>query len=215
MISNWGLYLVTDNRVYPGRSHIDEVKAVIAGGARVVQFREKQMNDRDLLATGTVLRKLTTDSNVDFIVNNRVDIALALDADGVHVGQEDMPVINARRLMGPHKILGVSASTVEEAIKAESESADYIGASPVFATSTKPDAPHPTGLEGLRAMAEAINIPIVAIGGINLENVEQVISAGADSAAVISAVVCAPDMVKATEKLVATINAAKSHTQRS
>jgi thiamine-phosphate pyrophosphorylase len=210
LISNWDIYLVTDGWIYPGRSHVDEVKAAIAGGARVVQFREKQMNDRDILAIGKVLRSLTAEASVDFIVNNRVDIALALGADGVHVGQGDMPVTLTRRLVGPDKIVGVSASTVAEAIRAEKEGADYIGASSVFATATKSDAPLPMGLNGLRQMAEAVSIPIVAIGGINLGNVEEVISAGADVAAVVSAVVCAPDMVKATEELASAIRAAKS-----
>ena len=213
MISNWDLYLVTDAKVYPGRSHVNEVEAAIAGGARVVQFREKQMNDRDMLNIGTTLRRLTAEADVDFIVNNRVDIALAVDADGVHVGQEDLPASLVRRLVGPKGIVGVSASTSEEAIKAERDGADYIGASPVFSTGTKTDAPRPTGLEGLRAMADAVNIPIVAIGGISVGNIDGVISAGADAVAVISAVVCAPDMVKASKELISKIRAAKRRIQ--
>jgi thiamine-phosphate pyrophosphorylase len=210
MISEWDLYVVTDSKVYPGRSHIEEVKAAIAGGAKVIQFREKQMIDREIIATGKVLRSITADACVDFIVNDRVDIALALGADGVHVGQKDMSVALARQLMGSNKIVGASASTVAEAIRAEKDGADYLSASPVFATLTKADAPPPTGLDGLREIAEAVSIPIVAIGGINLGNIDEVIAYGADVIAVVSAVICAQDMRKATEKLISAIRAAKS-----
>jgi thiamine-phosphate diphosphorylase len=210
MISDWDLYLVTDGRVYPGRTHIDEVKAAIAGGTKVVQFREKQMIDRNMITIGKVLRSITAEAGIDFIMNNRVDIALALGAEGVHVGQEDMPVELTRRLMGPNKIVGTSVSTVTEAIKAEKDGASYIAASPVFATLTKADTPLPTGLDGLKEIAESVNIPIVAIGGINLGNIDEVISAGADVIAVVSAVVCAPDMRKAVEELTSAIRTAKS-----
>ena len=210
MISDWDLYVVTDSKVFPGRSHVEEAKAAIAGGVKVIQFREKQMIDREIIATGKVLRSITTEAGVDLIVNNRVDIALALGADGVHVGQDDMPVALARQIMGPNKIVGASASNVAEAVRAEKDGANYVAASPVFATPTKADAPPQTGLKGLKEITEAVRVPIVAIGGIGLENVEEVVAAGADVVAVVSAVICAQDMRKAAEELRSAIRVAKS-----
>ena len=210
MMRDWDLYLVTDNRVYPGRSHVDEVEAAIDGGIRVIQFREKQMCDREMIATGKVLRSLTSRAGVDLIINNRIDIALAVDADGVHIGQDDMPVALARRLLGPDKILGASVSSVAEAKIAQREGASYVAVSPVFSTSTKTDAPAPVGLEGLKTISKAVRVPVVAIGGINLENLEVVIGAGADSVAVVSAVVCAKNMTDATRELRSRIESAKS-----
>ncbi|MCJ7609248.1 thiamine phosphate synthase [Candidatus Bathyarchaeota archaeon] len=210
MISDWNLYVITDSRICPGRSHIEEAKAAVAAGVKVIQLREKQMIDREIVTVGKTLRSITAKASVDFIVNNRVDMALALDADGVHVGQEDMPVPLVRQLMGPNKIIGASASTVAEAIRAEKDGADYVSASPVFATMTKTDAPPSTGLSGLKEISEAVSIPVVAIGGIDLRNVEEVIAAGADVIAVVSAVVCAQDMRKAAEELLSAIRAAKS-----
>ena len=209
MISDWDLYLVTDGNVHPGRTHIEETAAAIAGGVKVVQFREKQMADRELISIGAEIRSLTAEAGVDFVVNNRVDIALALGADGVHVGQDDMPVALVRRLIGPRMILGASASSVEEAVKAEKDGASYVAASPVFSTSTKLDAPKPTLLEGLRAISDAVDVPVVAIGGIGLNNVVDVVKAGADSIAVVSAVVCAPDMKEAATSLNSIIRDAK------
>jgi len=133
-----------------------------------------------------------------------------VEADGVHVGQDDMPARLARKLMGPDKIVGVSANSVAEALQAEADGADYVSASPVFVTPTKPDAPPPTGLEGLRAIAAAVRIPVIAIGGINASNVEEVIAAGADAVAVVSAVVGAEDIEGAARELVSKIRAAKA-----
>ncbi|HIC94918.1 MAG TPA: thiamine phosphate synthase [Anaerolineae bacterium] len=195
---DWTLYVITDRRW--GRSHLEVARAAIAGGATAIQLRDKEATTRELIEVGLALRELTRERGVAFIVNDRVDVALAVDADGVHVGQDDMPAKLARRLMGP-KIVGVSAGSVEEALRAEADGADYVSASPVFATPTKPDAPPPTGLEGLRAIAEAVRIPVIAIGGINEDNVGEVIRAGADGVAVISAVVAAPDIAEAARRL--------------
>jgi thiamine-phosphate pyrophosphorylase len=213
LISDWDLYVITDSRLYPGRSHIEEAEEAMVGGAKAIQLREKQMTDREILDIGMVLRRATTDVGVDLIVDNRVDIALALGADGVHVGRDDIPVPLVRRLIGPNKIVGASVSDAAEAIKAEREGADYVAASPVFATPSKGDAPPPTGLAGLREIAESVSVPTVAIGGINLGNVWEVISAGADVVAVISAVVCARDIRLAAEELSTAIRVAK-HARR-
>ena len=196
---DWTLYVITDRRW--GRSHLEVARAAIEGGATAIQLRDKEATTRELIEAGLALRELTREWGVAFIINDRVDVALAVDADGVHVGQDDMPAKLARKLVGPDKIVGVSASTIEEALQAEADGADYISASPVFATPTKPDAAPPTGLEGLRAIVEAVRIPVVAIGGINESNVEEVIRAGAAGVAVISAVVGAPDIAAAARRL--------------
>ena len=196
---DWTLYVITDRRW--GRSHLEVARAAIEGGATAIQLRDKEATTRELIEAGLALRELTREWGVAFIINDRVDVALAVDADGVHVGQDDMPATLARKLVGPDRVVGVSASTVEEALQAEADGADYISASPVFATPTKPDAAPPTGLEGLRAIVEAVRIPVVAIGGINESNVEEVIRAGAAGVAVISAVVGAPDIAAAARRL--------------
>ena len=196
---DWTLYVITDRRW--GKSHLEVARAAIEGGATAIQLRDKEATTRELIEAGLALRELTRERGVAFIVNDRVDVALAVEADGVHVGQDDMPAKLARKLVGPDKIVGVSASTVEEALQAETDGADYISASPVFSTPTKPDAAPPTGLEGLRAIVEAVRIPVVAIGGINESNVEEVIRAGAAGVAVISAVVGAPDIAAAARRL--------------
>ncbi|MGB5931814.1 MAG: thiamine phosphate synthase [Anaerolineae bacterium] len=203
------LYVITDAKLSRGRSHLEVAQATIEGGASIIQFRDKQMSTRQLVETARKIKELTDEASIPLIINDRLDVALAVDADGVHVGQDDMPAALARQLIGPHKILGVSASTVEEALQAEREGADYVSASPVFTTPTKPDAPPPTGLEGLKAIVEAVNLPVIAIGGINEKNAAEVIEAGAQGIAVISAVISAPDIVAAARYLRETVEAAR------
>ncbi|HEX9075012.1 MAG TPA: thiamine phosphate synthase, partial [Anaerolineae bacterium] len=167
---DYTLYLVTDANLSRGRSHREVVDAAILGGVTVVQYREKNANTRRMIEEALELRDLCHRHGVPFIVNDRVDVALAVEADGVHVGQEDMPASLARRLIGRDKILGVSAENIEQALAAQAEGADYIGASPIFATPTKPDAPQPMGVAGLLQVARACPLPIVAIGGLNASN---------------------------------------------
>lgn len=206
---DWSLYIITDARLSRGRSHLEIVRAAIQGGATVVQYREKEATTRRMVEEAWELRELCRKLGVPFIVNDRVDVALAVDADGVHVGQDDMPAPLARKLIGPEKILGVSVSTVAEAIQAQRDGADYISASPVFSTPTKLDAPQPTGVEGLRAIAEAVDRPVVAIGGIKAHNAAQLIRAGAAGVAVISAIVAADDVEAAARALRAAVEAAR------
>jgi thiamine-phosphate pyrophosphorylase len=206
---DWTLYVITDAKLSRGRSHLEVAQAAIEGGASIIQFRDKEMSTRQLVETARKMKELTDEARIPLIINDRLDVALAVDADGVHVGQDDMPAALARQLIGPHKILGVSASTVEEALQAEREGADYVSASPVFTTPTKPDAPPPTGLEGLRAIVEAVNLPVIAIGGINEKNAAEVIEAGAQGIAVISAVISAPDIVAAARYLREPVEAAR------
>ena len=196
-----GVYLVTDAGLSRGRPAQEVVEAALRGGVTVVQYREKSAGTRAMIEEARELRKLCAAAGVPFIVNDRVDVALAVDADGVHVGQDDMPAALARRLIGDKKILGVSAGKAEEARRAVADGADYIGASPVFATPTKPDAPPAMGAEGLRRLAGAVSVPVVAIGGMNVENAQSIMAAGASGIAVVSAIVAADDVERAARAI--------------
>jgi thiamine-phosphate pyrophosphorylase len=195
------LYLVTDAGLSRGRSHLSIVEAAIRGGVTTVQYREKNASTGRMFEEATELCRLCRKAGVSFIVNDRLDVALAVDADGLHVGQDDLPASVARRLLGRKKTLGVSAGNVEEARKAVDAGADYIGASPVFSTPTKPDAPPPLGVEELRRMTKAAGIPVVAIGGITLGNAAKMMEAGAAGIAVVSAIVAAEDVETAARAL--------------
>jgi thiamine-phosphate pyrophosphorylase len=198
----WRLHVLTDRKTSRGRSHLQVAEAAITGGADVLQLRDKEASSGQLYREALLLRKLTRDAKVPFIVNDRLDIALAVDADGLHVGQTDLPASVARRILGPGKILGVSVETVEEAIRAEKDGADYLGVGPVFeARGTKPDTCEPLGVDCIARIRLHCRLPIVAIGGINAENARKVREAGADGAAVISAIVSADDISQATRKL--------------
>jgi thiamine-phosphate pyrophosphorylase len=198
----WRLHVLTDRKASRGRSHLQVAEAAIAGGADVVQLRDKEASSGELYREALQLRKLTRKAKVPFIVNDRLDIALAVDADGVHVGQADLPASVVRKIMGPGKILGVSVVTVEEAILAEKDGADYLGVGPVFeARGTKPDTGEPLGVDCIARIRRHCRLPIVAIGGINAENALKVRDAGADAAAVISAIVSADDISLAARRL--------------
>lgn len=198
----WRLYVITDEKVSRGRSHLQVAEAAIVGGADVLQLRDKEASSGRLYRVALQLRKLTRDAKVPFIVNDRLDIALAADADGVHVGQADLPASVVRKIMGPGKILGVSVDTAEEAILAEIDGADYLGVGPVFeARGTKPDAGVPVGVGHIARIRRHCRLPIVAIGGIDAENARKVREAGADAAAVISAIVAADDISQAARRL--------------
>lgn len=198
---DWSVYVITDRRAAGDRSLPQVIEAAMAGGATMVQLRDKGTTTRELMALGRALHKLTRKARVPLIVNDRLDIALALDAEGVHVGQGDMPAPMARRLLGPERILGVSAGTVEEARRAERDGATYLGVGDVYGTPSKADAGAPIGIEGLREIAEAVSIPVVGIGGITAENAAAVIAAGAAGVAVISAVVAAQGPRAAARRL--------------
>ncbi|MBI5166898.1 MAG: thiamine phosphate synthase [candidate division NC10 bacterium] len=208
------LYVITDSRLFQGRSHIEIARAAIAGGATAIQFREKGMSTRQMIDIAREIRALTLGTGVTYIVNDRVDVALGVDADGVHVGQDDMPASLARRLIGKERILGVSASNLEEALKAEREGADYIGVGSIYSTASKPDAGLPVGLGVLAEIARRVSIPVIAIGGIKEENVGEVIKGGARGVAVISAVVLAPDMEEATRRLRQRIEEARGNARQ-
>ena len=195
------LYVIADRTFSQGRSEEEVVAQAARGGATAIQLRGKGLTGRELYLTGISLRRLTREMGLLFIVNDRVDVALAVDADGVHLGQDDLPLQAARRLMGRRKIIGISVDTVEEALAAQQGGADYLGAGPVFATASKVDAGPVMGPEGLRRICIAVRIPVVGIGGVNADNARQVVAAGAIGVAVISAVVGAPDIAAAASSL--------------
>lgn len=198
----WRLYVIIDPKASRGRSDLQVAEAAIEGGADVLQLRDKEASSGRLYRVALQLRKLTRDAGIPFIVNDRLDIALATDADGVHVGQTDLPASVVREIMGPARILGVSVDTVEEAILAERDGANYLGVGPVFeARGTKPDAGLPLGVDRIARIRRRCGLPIVAIGGINAENARTVREAGADAAAVISAIVAADDIAHAARRL--------------
>ena len=198
-----GIYVVTDGRAGPGRDHVAIAAAAVAGGACIIQLREKDVPDRQLLEIACAILSLTQEAGALFIINNRPDIALACAADGVHVGQDDLPIGSVRKILGPDAIIGASTANAEEAARAEAEGASYVAVSPVFSTMTKEDAGEGVGLEVITQIRRAVSIPVAAIGGISLANIASVAAAGADSAAVVSAVTGAPDMKEAVRALAA------------
>ncbi|MDR7544350.1 MAG: thiamine phosphate synthase [Armatimonadota bacterium] len=203
------LYVITDRTLARGRPLEDIVAAAIRGGATMVQLREKEQPARQIVEMGRRLLAITRPAGVPLIVNDRVDVAMAIDADGVHVGQDDLPVADARRLMGPERIVGASAGTVGEAVAAEADGADYVGVGSVFATTTKPDAGEAIGPEAIAEIKAAVRIPIVAIGGISAANAAEVIHAGAQGVAVVSALMGADDVREAARRLAEVVRAAR------
>ena len=206
---DYSLYLVTDRALARGRPLADVVRAAVAGGVTCVQLREKEASAREFAAAARELLSLLRPLGVPLIVNDRIDVALAAGADGVHVGQQDLSVADARRLGPPGWIVGVSAESAADAARAERDGADYVGASPVFATPTKADHAPPLGLAGLRALRAATKLPLVAIGGLHAGNARETIRAGADGLAVVSAIVAADDPRAAAAELRREIAAAK------
>jgi thiamine-phosphate pyrophosphorylase len=200
-----GLYVITDRFVNPHRSHIDLARAAVEGGASVVQLRDKTATTRQLLEWAQTIRQLTWRTATLFLVNDRVDIALAVDADGVHVGDDDLPVPVARRLLGAGKIIGRSVANEQEALQALAEGADYVSIGSVFQTTTKPDAGEPVGLSMVRRVRQVLppDYPLVAIGGITLQNAPLVWEAGADAVAVISAIANAENPLETVQQFVA------------
>ena len=187
------------------RPLLESAAEVIEGGADVVQLREKNLPDRELLAAARELRRMTRTAGVRFILNDRPDIAALADADGVHLGQEDLPPAAARAIVGPRRWVGVSTHILEEARSASRDGADYVGVGPIFATRTK-GYERGLGTECVRAVKAALDLPVVAIGGITLETVEQVAAAGADAVAVCSAILAADDVRSATRAFKAALS---------
>lgn len=194
------LHLVTDRSLTLGRSLIDIIRAAVAGGVSAVQLREKSCSTREFIELAQLAAK-ELHGRVPLIINDRIDVALAIGADGIHIGQSDMPYEMARKLMGPQALIGLSVETVEQAKEAECLNVDYLGLSPVFTTSTKSDIAPPLGLAGVRRIRAESRHRLVAIGGINQDNAVEVVSAGADGLAVVSAICSANDPQAAAQKL--------------
>ena len=184
------LHILTDTVLQSRFSHVELTRLAIQGGADTIQFRQKIGSTREMIKIAQQIKQICTDSGVAFIINDRVDVAIASDADGVHLGQDDFPLPLARNLLGKDRILGGSAVTLEEARKCLTEGADYIGFGPVFPTASKDDAGPVTGIDLLRQVVDTIPLPIIAIGGVSVENTPEVIQAGSHGIAVISAVCC-------------------------
>ena len=198
------LYLVTD-KSEDIEKFLKTIEEAIKGGVSLVQIREKTAETIDFYNLALKVKKITEKYNVPLIINDRVDVALAIDADGVHVGQSDMPCDITRKLVGPNKIVGVSAATITEAIKAEKDGADYIGTGAIFPTSTKDNAPKITKKD-LKEIADSINIPVVAIGGITADNAYELHDTGIKGLSVVSAIMNSNNPKKSAEKLLKIFN---------
>ncbi len=205
----WDLYLVTDRRL-SNLPFFQMIKKAVEGGVTIIQLREKSLSTKEFIEEALEVKKIIEGKNIPLIINDRVDVALAVNADGVHLGNEDMPVEIARRILGKKFIIGASAGSVLEAVEKSEKGADYIAVSPVFSTPTKPDAGSPLGLDGIRRIKESVRVPVIGIGGINRENVIDVIKSGADGVAVVSAIVSSPDPEESARELRELIAKAKS-----
>jgi thiamine-phosphate pyrophosphorylase len=206
---DWGLYLVTDRRLAGARPLEDLVRAAVRGGVTAVQLREKECGTREFVELARGLKKLLEPLDIPLLINDRVDVALAAGADGVHVGQSDMQYGDARRLLGPDAIIGLSVETLEQGGQAASLDLNYLGVGPIFPTGTKPDAAPHLGIEGLASLRAASRQALVAIGGINAANAAAVLRAGADGIAVVSAICAAGDPQAAAAELRRIVDAAR------
>ena len=195
------LYLCTDRALALGRPIMEAVEAAIDGGVTMVQLREKNISSREFYELALELRALTKRRRLPLVINDRLDIALAVEADGLHIGQSDLPLEAARRIAGKDMFIGVSAGNVEEAVAAERGGADYLGAGAVFSTGSKTDAGDAIGLEALAAICGAVRLPVIGIGGIGPASAQAVMRTGAAGIAVISAVISQPDIKAAAEDL--------------
>jgi thiamine-phosphate pyrophosphorylase len=203
-----GLYFVTDRGLCGSKPLTDVVLQAIRGGASCVQLRDKDVSTRFFVEEALRIKAILAPLSIPLIINDRLDVALAVGADGVHVGQQDMPYDRARRLMGPKAIIGLSVETWEDVEQAEALDCDYLGVSPVFATPTKADTKEPWGLDGLAKIRAFSRHPLVGIGGLHEGNAEAAILAGADSVAVVSAICAAADPFEASQILTGIIHAA-------
>jgi len=203
---DYTLYLVTDRRWLGKRSLADAVEEAIEGGVTMVQLREKEMSSRAFLETALAVKEVTDRYGIPLVINDRIDIAYACNADGVHLGADDLSIFVAREILGADKIVGASAATLEEALALEAEGADYLGVGAVFPTGTKSDADHVT-LEQLARIKSAVHIPVVAIGGIDAEKVDSVMKTGVDGVAVVSAIMARKDVRAAASRLMELLKA--------
>lgn len=208
---DWNLYLITEEQLSEGRSTLEVVKEAVNGGVDVIQLRDKNLTLRERYSLGREIKKITKKSKVDFIVNDRVDLAAVLDADGVHLGQDDLPCREARRILGADKIIGITSIKTRDIIKAEKDGADYLGIGSVYKTNSKIVAEEKDGigLEGIKKVKKITSLPVIAVGGLNSKNAADVIRAGADAVSVISSLTGADDIKSSAENLKEIIRKAK------
>lgn len=207
---DYSLYLVTDRNLTLARELLYVIEEAILGGVTIVQLREKDSLTRDFYQLAKQVAEMTKKYQVPLIINDRLDIALAVNAEGLHIGQSDLPYHVARKILGPDAIIGLSVESIQDAEDAESLDVDYLGISPVFSTNTKTDIAQPLGLEGIKAIRKFSQHKLVAIGGINKSNTKEIISAGADGIAVVSAICSAQSPRNASNQLIEEILKGKS-----
>ena len=199
---DYTLYLVTDRGILKGRNLFQAVEEAIKGGVTLVQLREKDISSRDFYDIAIKMKELLNHYKVPLIINDRLDIALAVDADGLHIGQDDLPLKIARELLGPEKILGYSVSNTEQAVYGERHGADYLGAGTVYPTGSKADTGKPIGPGVLKQIKQAVPIPVVGIGGIGMSNLKEVKATGIDGVSLISAILGNDDIEGTSRKLI-------------
>ncbi len=204
-LKNFGLYFITDRKLSK-KNVIDDVKAAVRGGVKIVQYREKYASTKLMIEEARQIRKICKKNKVLFLINDRIDVALAVDADGVHLGKDDMPYEFARRLLGKNKIIGISAHIVNEALHNQEIGANYTSISPIYSTRTKKDAEAPIGLTPIKQLTKKLKIPLVAIGGINESNIDKVLQADAKNVAMISAVVAKGNVEKTVKSFIEKID---------
>ena len=197
---DYTLYLVTDRSLMSTATLIEAVEQAILGGCTMIQLREKNISSLDFYRQSVEVKKVTEQYHVPFIINDRIDIAMAVNADGVHIGQSDIPAAIVRDLIGTDMLLGVSAASVKEAVQAANDGADYLGVGAMFPTGTKTDANY-VSIEELKKIRHAVNLPIIAIGGINKSNIKQFHDTGINGLAVVSAIIAQPDIQKAAAEM--------------
>ncbi|SES64076.1 thiamine-phosphate diphosphorylase [Natronincola peptidivorans] len=202
MAVDYSLYLITDRHLVGTKDFFDSIAKALEGGVTLLQVREKDISSKEFYDISLKLKKIAHAYNVPLIINDRLDIALAVDADGLHIGQSDLPIDVVRKILGESKILGYSVSTIQEALYGQRMAADYLGAGAVFSTDSKADAGEAIGLEGLKKIVAAVSIPVVGIGGISISNINKVKSTGADGISLISAILSQEDTCKAAKELI-------------
>jgi thiamine-phosphate pyrophosphorylase len=206
---DYSLYLVTDRGLSGGRPTLAIVRAAVAGGVSCVQLREKSCSTAEFIAEAAAIGDFLKSCGVPLIINDRVDVAMAVGADGVHLGQKDMPLAMARAIVGRRMRIGISAESEQDALAAVRGGADYVSASPIFPTPTKSDTAPALGLEGLRAIRRRVEVPLIAIGGLHRGNAGEVIRSGADGVAVVSAIAAAADPAQAAREILLEIRKAR------
>ncbi len=208
---NWDYYFITDSDLTK-KSVLEDVKSALSAGCKVVQYREKNLPTREMVGECRKIKKLCA-GKADFIINDRLDVCIAVDADGIHLGQDDLEFAVARKYL-PDKIIGITVHNLREAVEAEEQGADYLGFSPVFETSTKKDAGTPSGPKELKRVLESVSILVVAIGGINMDNLLKVLETGCKSICMMSAVLTTDNVEKESKKIIGVINDATGKSKK-